>query len=89
MKTNLKVILAAIGVAVLASPVLAQSESHPHAASAATISNAHGSAAGNARGSVARIRADRFGPGRAIEGGQNQLDDCTRVAFPQCGGPAM
>ncbi len=38
MKTNLKVILAALGIAVLASPVMAQSASHPH----------------NARGSVAR-----------------------------------
>ncbi len=89
MKTNLKVIAAAIGVAVLASPALAQSESHPHAAqSAAGISNAHGSAA-NARGSVARTRTNLLGPGAANEGGQIRLDDCTHVAFPQCGGPGM
>jgi hypothetical protein len=37
MKTNLKVILAALAIAVLASPVMAQSASHPH--------NAHGSVA--------------------------------------------
>jgi len=37
MKTNLKVILAALGIAVLASPVMALSASYPH--------NAHGSVA--------------------------------------------
>jgi hypothetical protein len=85
----MKVIVAALGAAVLASPVMAQSESNPHAAPpAAGISNAHGSAAAssNAHRSVARIHPDRL---VGTEGGQISLDDCTHVAFPQCGGPGM
>jgi hypothetical protein len=39
MNTNLKVILTAISIATLASPVMAKSESHQHAApSAASVS---------------------------------------------------
>jgi hypothetical protein len=89
MRTSLKVIVAAMCTAVLASPVMAQSESNPHAAPAAAgISNAHGSAAGNSNThrSVARIRTNGL---VGTEGGQNSLDDCTHVAFPQCGGAGM
>jgi hypothetical protein len=81
MRTSLKVVMAAIGVAVLASPVMAQSESHPSAApSAATTSIS------NARGSVVHTRTTRSGPAANIEGSQIRLDDCVHVAFPQCGG---
>ena len=46
MRTNLKAILAATAIAALASPVImAQSESHRHAAMSATIANARGSVA--------------------------------------------
>jgi hypothetical protein len=89
MRTSLKVIVAAMGAAVLASPVMAQPESHPRTApSVAGISNAHGSAAAspNAHRSVARIRTDRA---TGTEGELIGLDDCTHVAFPQCGGPGM
>jgi len=76
MRTNLKVILAAAAIAALASPVMAQSESHPHAAPlAAGVSNAHGH--------VVRARTARPVAG-AVEGGQYQVDDCVHVAFPQC-----
>jgi hypothetical protein len=77
MGTNLKVILTAIGVAVLASPVMAQSALRPHAAPVAGISSAHGSVAG----------AGRLVPG-LFEGSQTRIDDCVHVTFPQCGGEA-
>lgn len=80
MRTSLKMVMAAIGVAVLASPVMAQSESHPNAAPSATLSSAHGS--------VVHTRTTRSGPAANIGGSQIRLDDCTHVAFPQCGGNA-
>ncbi len=80
MRTSLKVILAAVAIAALASPVMAQSRSHPHAAPSASIANA--------RGSVAHIRTGRFAPGVVVEGSQIRLDDCVHVAFPQCDGNA-
>jgi hypothetical protein len=76
MNTSLKVILTAIGIAVLASPVMAQSESNTHPA--ASISNA--------RGSVANGRTIRVGRETSSELNQYRLDDCVHVAFPQCGG---
>jgi hypothetical protein len=78
MKTNLKVMLTAIGIAVLASPVMAQSESTPHAATAA---NVHGSVA------HARARASRT-EWVAPVSSAGRLDDCVHVQFPQCGGDA-
>jgi hypothetical protein len=75
MKTNVKVILAAIGIAVLASPVAAQSEPRHHAAhSAPSVPRAYGS--------VTRAPAPGLVPG----GGQIRLPDCVHVTFPQCGG---
>jgi hypothetical protein len=71
MSTNLKVILTAIGVAVLASPVMAQPES---TRSPAAISNAHGSVD---RAKTLRVPTVQTG---------NRLDDCIHVQFPQCGG---
>jgi hypothetical protein len=76
MRANLKVILTAVSVAILASPAMAQSESHA-APSAVHISHAHGSAAHAHTGQPA--------PGAATEGSQIRPDDCVHVAFPQCG----
>lgn len=76
MNTSLKVILTAVGIAVLASPVMAQPESNSHPAAIST-----------ARGSVDRAHAsriERFAPVRA----SGRLDDCVHVQFPQCGGDA-
>jgi hypothetical protein len=80
MRTNLKVILAAAAIAVLASPVMAESASHPPAAPAASIANA--------RGSVAHTRTNRLAPAAAVQGSQIRLDDCIHVTFPQCDGDA-
>jgi hypothetical protein len=71
MRTSLKVILAATAVATLASPVMAQSESHRHAASEIS----------KARGSVARTRT-----APVIQRNQMQLDDAVHVPFPQQSG---
>jgi hypothetical protein len=70
MNTNVKLILTAVGVALLASPVMAAS-SHRHAAPSA-ISNAQGSATGA-----------RTAP---VERNQIHIDDAVHVAFPQTGG---
>jgi hypothetical protein len=68
MNTSLIAILAAVGVAIVASPGVA-SASHLHAApSATTVSNAHGSAAGAAP---------------VTEGNPFRIDDAVHVAFPQ------
>jgi hypothetical protein len=76
MRRNPKVILAAAAIAVLASPVMAQAESHRHAAPSASIANA--------RGSVGHTRTGRFAPAVPVEGSQIRLDDCIHVTFPQC-----
>jgi hypothetical protein len=71
MRTNLKVILAATAIAALASPVMAQSESHPHAAPSARIVNAHG-------------QAGRAYIGQATESQVRVNSDCAHRQFPQC-----
>lgn len=77
MKTSLKVILTAVSIAVLASPVMAEPNSHSHAARhAADISNAHGS--------VSRARVRRLRPTVANDSGRIYIDDCVHVPFPQC-----
>jgi hypothetical protein len=78
MNTNLKVILTAMSIAALASPVMAQPESHPHAAASMPV--AHGSAA------HAHVR--HATPSAAVEGSRGAVNDCIHVAFPQCGGDA-
>jgi hypothetical protein len=78
MSTSLKLILAATAIAVVASPVMAQSQSRAYARPSASIANA--------RGSVAQTR--RLLPSAAIGGNQIRLDDCVHVAFPQCDGDA-
>jgi hypothetical protein len=80
MNTGLKIMLTAVGIAVLASPVMAQSrsESNPNAAA---ISRSHASIAhARARASATERVAPVSGAGR--------LDDCIHVQFPQCGGDA-
>jgi hypothetical protein len=67
MNTNVKMILTAVGIAVLASPVMAAS-SHHHAAPSA-ISSTYGSATGA-----------RTAP---VEGNPFHIDDTVHVAFPQ------
>jgi hypothetical protein len=69
MNTSLKVILTAIGIAVLASPVMAQPESRQ-----ANISNAHGAAS--------HVRAHRAAA--TNEGNQIHVEDCAHSGFPQC-----
>jgi hypothetical protein len=81
MNTNLKVILTALSIATLASPVMAQSlTTRPYIGqSAANISNAHGSVAG-----ARRERTERVAP--AVERNQIHIDDAVRVPFPQPSG---
>jgi hypothetical protein len=83
MRTSLKVILAATAIAVVASPVMAQSQSRTYAGPSASIANARGSVT---RGSVGQTRT--LLPSAAIGGNQIRLDDCVHVAFPQCDGDA-
>jgi hypothetical protein len=73
MNTSLKVILTAIGIAVLASPVMAQSGSNSRVP--ASISNAHGSAS--------YTRSHRSA---SREDSHVHVEDCVRTAFPQCAG---
>jgi hypothetical protein len=79
MKTNLKVIAAAIGLATLASPVMAQSlinRAYIEQSAAADISNARGSVVG-----VRAERAARTAP--VVERNQIHVDDAVHVPFPQ------
>jgi hypothetical protein len=71
MQTNLKVILAATAIAALASPVMAQTESRPHAAPSARIVNAHG-------------QAGRAYTEQAAESQVRVNSDCAHRQFPQC-----
>jgi hypothetical protein len=80
MRTSLKVILAATGIAAAASPVVAQSQSRAHAGPSASVVNT--------RGSVAHTRISRLPPWGAVGANQIRLDDCVHVAFPQCDGDA-
>jgi hypothetical protein len=78
MTTSMRVIIAAISVAVLASPVMAQqSEPHPRASSASIA---------RAQGSVIRNHARQVVVHREpVEGGQIHTDDCTPYIYAQCG----
>jgi hypothetical protein len=81
MKTNLKVIMTAISLATLASPVMAQSLINRAYVEqpAADISNARGSVAGLR---VERnARTERAEP--VIGRSHIQVDDAVHVAFPQ------
>jgi hypothetical protein len=74
MNMSLKVILTAVGIAVLASPVMAQPESH---ARHVIVPNGYGSAY-----YVYRHR----GAFSHEENNHVPIDDCVRSGFPQCSG---
>jgi hypothetical protein len=76
MNTSLKVILTAIGIGLLASPVMAQPESTVrHAA----ISHAHGSA-------YYYVHRNRAAAGYYEENNHVPIDACAHSGFPQCSG---
>jgi hypothetical protein len=79
MRTNLKVILATIGIAVLASPVMAHSERHHHHATRSTpgVSGTYGYIAPAPIGPVIGVMP--------LGGGQVRVNDCIHTTFPQCG----
>jgi hypothetical protein len=78
MNTSLKVIMTAIGIAVLASPVMAQEGTNSRPVPARVV---------NAHGSVSQARAHRAASAEAVaEGSHIHVEDCIRTAFPQCGG---
>ncbi len=80
MTTNMKVMIAAIAVAVLASPAMAQ-QSGPHSrAAAASLARAHGSVAGARVFQPAPSGPARWEPAR--EGG---YPNCN--IYSQCGHP--
>jgi hypothetical protein len=72
MGTNLKVILAAMGIAVLTSPVMAETLRNTHAQLSTDLSTDN---------AFARAKRD----GGAPDGVHSAGADCVRVAFPQCG----
>ncbi|MBO0753938.1 MAG: hypothetical protein J2P53_17595 [Bradyrhizobiaceae bacterium] len=78
MTNSLKVILTAVGIAVLASPVMAQPESQ-------AVSNPHAAAISRAHGSAVRTPANSNSQLAPVPR-WNRIDDCVHVQFPQCGG---
>jgi hypothetical protein len=96
MRTSVKVILAAMGVAALASPVMAQGISGtPWREANVPVSTdnvfwglayapLYGPAYG-AYGSVAPPRAGQFAPG-VVAAPLPRILDCVHVPFPQCSG---
>jgi hypothetical protein len=91
MRTSIKVILAAaMGVAVLASPVTAQNRLEPWIP-VSTDNVFWGLAVGPvihegpAYGSVRPVAPGRFVPG-PVYGAPPRILDCVHVTFPQCGG---
>jgi hypothetical protein len=72
MGTNLKVILAAMGIAVLTSPVTAETLRNTHAPLSTDLSTDN---------AFAQAKRDRRAPG----GVHSAVTDCVREAFPQCG----
>jgi hypothetical protein len=75
MTTNMKVIIAAVGVALLASPVMAQPERHEHAASIA-----------HAQRSVTLTQARPVVQRDSVEGGRIDINDCNvKSILTQCG----
>jgi hypothetical protein len=98
MKTNLKVILTAIGVGILASPAAAQSEItrpyveqtidnglNPYRSSSSQARYRH-PARSVAGMSNARGSIDDIHDGTINEGNKIRSDDCVHVLFPQCSG---
>lgn len=89
MKTTMKVVLTGIGVAVLASPVMAQTwwnAQVPLSTDNVFWGLAYGPVYGApAYGSVAQPPAGRLAPGFTVVAPPRILD-CVHVPFPQCGG---
>ncbi len=92
--TNLKVILTAIGVAILASPATAQSEmTRPHVEQPTDNISSEYRSASHARHraspepgiSAARGYVGRTHNGDVNEGSKVRIDDCVHIPFPQCG----
>jgi hypothetical protein len=99
MKTKMKVFRAAMGIAVLSSPVAAQTWRDANIP--VSTENVFWGLAlaplyapplyGPAYGSVARAPAGRFVPGpgpAAVPVPLPRILDCVHVTFPQCGGGA-
>jgi hypothetical protein len=93
--TNLKLILTAIGIAILASPATAQSEmARPHLEQPTdNISSAYRSVSHERNRlrappepgiSTARGSVDLAHNGNVNEGSKIRIDDCVRTPFPQC-----
>jgi hypothetical protein len=82
-KSSLKVILAAVGIAVLASPVKAETWrdlSTDNALWSEEVEPEHAHVA------ASHPRTGRLAPGVAIGGASPRILDCVHVAFPQCSG---
>ena len=73
VRTNLKVILAAVGIVVLTSPVMAGTLRNTHAQLSMELSTDN---------AFARAERDRRAPDADRV---RPVRDCVRVAFPQCG----
>jgi hypothetical protein len=87
MRTNMRLILAAMGVAVLASPVTAQTGQNarvPLSTDLVTKNVFRGTIYGRPYGYIAHPPVGRLAPGAIIEGTQPRILDCVHVLFPQC-----
>jgi hypothetical protein len=93
MRMVMKVALAAMGVTVLASPVMAQYRREPWIP-VSTDNVFWGLAVGPVihegpvYGSIRRIAPGRAVPG-PVYGAPPRILDCVHVTFPQCGGPGQ
>jgi hypothetical protein len=83
MNTSLKVILTAIGIAVLASPVMAQPESSAGQATMSPVTAQSASHPHNAHGSVARANTAPVVEGSQIHINPTWVNDAVHVPFPQ------
>jgi hypothetical protein len=77
MTASMRIIIATIAVAVLASPVMAQTEPHRHV-SAASIARAHGA--------VTRTHAHQVVQREPVDSGRIDPQDCSiKSILTQCG----
>ena len=96
MKTNLKVVLTAVAIKAVASPVMAQSglltvspENWQRASDWAQHVTPLPANAEGARGSASHSESRHVPAAVRQNGAQIRLDDCVHVDFPQCGDDAM
>jgi hypothetical protein len=88
MRTNIKVTLAAMGIAILSSPVMAQTWRYaniPVSTNNVFWDLALAPLYRPAYGSVARTPVGRFAPG-PFAAPLPRILDCVHVPFPQCSG---